>query len=164
MVWMKRNSLDILDPRCSISLSSPQCQHMSQMDGGRASAGGLRQQVAVEADGGEWKRAAAFVTATACGGGGVKPSSPPVTCPVRNVLLYLSQRPRRVTNTTHTPPLRFLFLFSIKYITVATRPALTGTTHRLGALDKDSAVTTAYTNHHHGRHHRPWRDVPAHGH
>lgn len=32
----------------------------------------------------------------------VKPSSPPVTCPVRNVPLYLSQRPRRARYTPYT--------------------------------------------------------------
>lgn len=126
--------------------------------------GGLRQQQPVEADGGEWKRDAAAAFVTAAPGGGVKPSSPPVTCPVRNVPLYLSQRPRRARYTLIHHRLVLFSLTSIKYITAATRPALTTTPRRLGALDKDSAVTTAYTNRHHGRHQRPRRDVPAHGH
>jgi hypothetical protein len=71
------HSLDFSCPCCSISLPSPQYQHMSQLGSGRASVAGLRQQVAVEADGGEWKRAQPSSLPV----GGVKPSSPPVTCP-----------------------------------------------------------------------------------
>lgn len=108
----------------------------------------------VEADGGKWKRARQpfkFVTAGREREAIIAARDLSVTYHCR----YLSQRPRRATNTPIHYLLSFLFT-SIKYITAATRPAFTRTPRWLGALDTDSAVTTAYTNYHHGRHHRPW--------
>lgn len=125
---------------------------------------GLRQQWS-----GQWKPTAAngnargSLPSSSLPAESVKPSSPPVTCPF---VTYCCTFPN-AQGVPETLPYTTSFCFpftSIKYITVATRPALTRTPRRLGALDTDSAVTTAYTNYHHGRHHRPRRHVPAHGH
>jgi len=92
---------------------SPQCQRMSRKGDGRASAGGLRQQPTVEADGGEWNRAAAFVTA-APGRRRREAIIAARDLSVRNVLLHLSQRPRRASNTLIHHLLVFFSVTSIK--------------------------------------------------
>lgn len=113
----------------------------------------------MEADGGEWKRdAAAFVTAER----EAIIAARDLSSPKRTTVSFPTPKACKIHPIHHR--LVFLSLASIKYITAATRPAFTTTRRRLGALDKDSAVTTAYTNYHHGRHHRPRRHVPAHGH